>query len=82
LEQSQCGTDWCGVNRDDEYRRNAAEAQSWADKAKSADDRAAWLGVVQGWLGLIRKPRRSAEKSFDEQVKVRDTGQERSDKRH
>jgi hypothetical protein len=46
------------MNKDQEFRRLAAEAQVLADKAKNAADRAAWLRIAGGWLGLIqgRKP--------------------------
>jgi hypothetical protein len=70
------------MSHDDEYRRNAAEAQSWADKAKSDDDRAAWLRVAQGWLQLIRKQPQTAQESFDEQVATQDTHQARSETSH
>ena len=45
------------MDKDDEYRKQAAEAQAWADRTISATDRAAWLRVAQGWLALIRKPK-------------------------
>jgi hypothetical protein len=47
------------MDRDDEYRAKAEEAQRQADRSTSEVDRAAWLRVVQGWLGLIRKRRQS-----------------------
>lgn len=43
------------MTRDDEYREKAAEAQKEADRSTSEMDRARWLQIVQGWLGLIRK---------------------------
>ena len=36
------------------YCKRAAEAQDLADKAKSEEDRGAWLTVVQGCLSLIK----------------------------
>jgi hypothetical protein len=39
----------------DEYRRNAAEAQQQADRALNDVDRAAWLRLVEGWLSLLTK---------------------------
>jgi hypothetical protein len=42
--------------KDEEFRRNADDAQAWADRAKTDDERAQWLRVMQGWLDLIRKP--------------------------
>jgi hypothetical protein len=70
------------MNKDDEYRRNAAEAQEWADKAKTDSDRAAWLRVVQGWLGLLRKRPQSEEESFDDTIRARGTRQDDSERSH
>jgi hypothetical protein len=75
------------MDNDDEYRRNAAEAQRWADRAKSDLDRASWLRVAQGWLSLIRSRPQSAEEkteeeAFDAKVKARGTGQESSEGSH
>jgi hypothetical protein len=50
----------------DEYRRNAADAQKEADRARNAIDREAWLRVAQGWLSLLVKPARTAQESFDQ----------------
>jgi hypothetical protein len=43
------------MDRDDEYRRNAAKAQESARRARTDDDRANWLRLAEGWLGLLRK---------------------------
>jgi hypothetical protein len=40
------------MNSDDVYRRHAEEADRQARLARNALDRAAWLRVAQGWLGL------------------------------
>lgn len=45
------------MNSEDEYRAKAEEAQREADRAADGLQRAAWLRMVQGWLGLIRKRR-------------------------
>jgi hypothetical protein len=42
------------MGRHDEYRAKAEEAQKQADLAHSEVERAG-LGIVQGWLSLIRK---------------------------
>jgi hypothetical protein len=52
--------------KDDEFRRNADDAQAWADRAKTDDERAGWLRVVQGWLELIRKPTQAETESSQE----------------
>jgi hypothetical protein len=52
------------MNKDDEeYRRQAADAESQARLAKNEIDRAAWLRVAEGWLGLLRKRPQSDDKS-------------------
>ena len=60
----------------DEYRRNAAEAQRQADRAISEVDRASWLRVAQGWLSLLKKPPQTLEEAFDEVLADKGTGQE------
>ena len=46
-----------------------------ADKVTSPSQKEAWLRVAQGWLSLIRKPKKSALEAFDEQTRERGTGQ-------
>src|SRR5436190_13611277 len=60
---------------DDEYRRNAADAQTFADRARTDVDRAAWLRVVQGWLSLIRS-RQPEDDVFEARATALGTGQE------
>jgi len=43
------------VNRDEEFRRRAAEAEQRARQAKNDDERATWLQLAEGWLGLLGK---------------------------
>jgi hypothetical protein len=43
------------MDRDEHYRAKAEEAQKQADLARSEVDRSAWLRLVYGWLGMIRK---------------------------
>jgi hypothetical protein len=47
------------MNSDEVYRRHAEEADKQA-RSRNALDRAAWLRVAQGWLGLLHKRRDSA----------------------
>jgi hypothetical protein len=73
------------MSKDDEYRRRAAEAQAMADKVVSDTDKAAWLRVAEGWLAMIRQPRRfeqSASDKFDAAEKAQGTNQERSEGEH
>jgi hypothetical protein len=70
------------MDRDEEFRRNAAEAQRCADKAKRDEDRAAWLRVAQGWLSLLPGRRLTAQERFDDEVTRRGTHQEDSKERH
>jgi hypothetical protein len=65
--------------QDDEYRRQAAEAEKQSKLARNDHDRAAWLRLAQGWLGLVRKRPQSAEEAFDQAVRTKGTGQKQSD---
>jgi hypothetical protein len=38
---------------DDEYRKQAADAQMMADHVISPRDKESWLRVAQGWLNLM-----------------------------
>lgn len=40
------------MDKDEEYRRQAADAQALADKAKNPRDRAAWLRISFAPLGV------------------------------
>jgi hypothetical protein len=52
------------MNKDDEeYRRQAADAENQARLARSEIDRAAWLRVAEGWKGLLRKRPQSEDDS-------------------
>lgn len=61
-------------SKDDEYRRHADDALRMTNRAISDLDRAAWLRVAEGWLGLIKLPERTAEQVFDDDVRDRRTG--------
>jgi hypothetical protein len=43
------------VKRDEEFRRRAAEAEQRSRQAKTDDERATWLQLAEGWLGLLGK---------------------------
>ena len=51
------------MNRDDEYRRHAAEAEKQARSTKSELERDEWLRIAQGWMGLLRKRPQSDDDS-------------------
>lgn len=70
------------MDKEEKYRRQAASAQASADRTSNDADRAAWLQIAQGWLGLIKRRRPADEKDFDSNVESRDTGQKRSDESH
>jgi hypothetical protein len=58
---------------EDRYLREANAALLMSERAISDDERAAWLRVSQGWLGLIKHPERTAEQLFDDMVLMRHT---------
>jgi hypothetical protein len=43
------------MDREEEYLRNAAKAQRSALRAKTDVERANWLRLADGWLGLVQK---------------------------
>jgi hypothetical protein len=64
------------MNTQDDYRKNAAEAQRQADRTASLVDREAWLRVAQGWLSLLKKPPQTLEETFDEALADKGTRQD------
>jgi hypothetical protein len=67
------------MNNDEEYRRQAAEAEKQARFAKFDSDRESWLRIAQGWLSLLRKRPQSDEEAFNAQSKAKGTGQDDSE---
>lgn len=63
---------------DDEryYRRQAKFAQLHADRAISDRDRANWLRIAQGWMGLTKRRHRSREDEFDDMAMDQGAGQD------
>jgi hypothetical protein len=51
--------------QDEDYRRHAAEAQGWADKAKTDYERSARLRVAQRWLSMLRRRPRTDGERFE-----------------
>jgi hypothetical protein len=70
------------VDRDDQYRKQAREAQDWADRTISATDKESWLRIAQSWLALISKPKPTEQETFDENAKSQGTGQDESKDSH
>ena len=59
-----CGNDGCRLSlpiegvimgRADDYLRNAKDAQDWADRASTQQDREGWLKIARGWVSLVRR---------------------------
>jgi len=70
------------MDRDDEYRKQATEAQNMADRVTSPLDKESWLRVAQGWLSLIRKRPQTAGENFNEELEKRGTNQTDSGSSH
>jgi hypothetical protein len=79
-------TNWAhyqDMGTQDEYRRNAADAQREADRARNDLDRAAWLRVAQGWLSLLTTHlERPAQEAFDQSAADKGTRQDESKSSH
>ena len=70
------------MSNDDDYRKQATDAQQMADRSIRPLDKAAWLRIAQSWLRLIRKPRRTEAEGFQDHVQAKGTGQKDSDSSH
>ncbi|HYI29084.1 MAG TPA: hypothetical protein VD863_14695 [Bradyrhizobium sp.] len=67
---------------DDEYRKQAADAQTMSDRAISPSDKAAWLRIAHGFMGLVRRPLRTKAEDFADEVGKHGTKQDDSGKSH
>jgi hypothetical protein len=65
--------------KDEEYLRQAQNAEKQAHSAKLHTEREAWLRIAQGWMSMVRKRPQTATESFDAQSKAVGTGQEDSE---
>jgi hypothetical protein len=45
------------MNKDNEYRENAAECERMARLTRDKADKRSWLDMAQHWRGLISEPR-------------------------
>jgi hypothetical protein len=70
------------MRNEEEYRRQAAEAEKQARAAGSELDREQWLRIAQGWMSMLRKRPQSVEEVFDAQSKTDGTGQDDSESSH
>jgi hypothetical protein len=70
------------MDKNDEIRKRAHEAQLMADQTRNQADKASWLRIAQSWLDMLPKPRQSAGQRFDAQVTAHGTGQTRSEESH
>ena len=77
-----CSDSAYGMSRDDDYRKQAADAQRMADNTANQIDKESWLRIAQGWLSLIRKPKRTATDRFDDALHRRGTRQKDSNESH
>jgi hypothetical protein len=70
------------MSTNEEYRKQAAEAQKQAELSKTDHDREAWLRIAQSWLGLLRRSRQSEEEVFEARSAAEKTSDQDSDTSH
>jgi hypothetical protein len=70
------------MDKHNEYRKRAAEAQAMADQTRNDDDKQSWLRIAQSYLEMLPKAKQTAEQRFDAQTKARGTGQNDSESSH
>lgn len=66
-------------SNDESYRRQAQAAQDQADQAKNDGDRASWLKIAQGWLGLLPGSKPTNRDKFDDNARDQGTGQTKNE---
>ena len=54
------------MRNEEEYLREAQEAQQWAERSKTEKAKAVWLRIAQSWMSLVWGA--SAEKAAFEQL--------------
>ena len=70
------------MDKDDEYRKFAQEAKDLADNSRNPTDKASWLKIAESWLRMLSKEKRTLPETFDDTVRERGTGQQKSDQSH
>ena len=70
------------MSSDNEYRRQAAEAEKMAHRAKTDYDREAWLRIAQGWMSLIHGKESGALRAFNARSDATKTTGDDSDTSH
>ena len=53
------------MDRVDEFRRYAEEARQKAFHARTEDERATWLQLAEGWLGLLESAQKKGQQGQD-----------------
>jgi hypothetical protein len=70
------------VTSDEEFRKQAADAQAMADKAHSALDQESWLRIARGFMQLIRGVPSTPSEEFEAELQSRGTNQDDSMESH
>jgi len=53
------------MNKQDEYRANAAECQRMATTARTEQDKLTWLEMAESWLQMLKKAEQPKTQQFD-----------------
>jgi hypothetical protein len=70
------------MDREDEYRHNAAKAQQSALRARTDDESANWLRLAEGWLDLLRKCSETDEEALGIKTAAQKNGPDDSESWH
>ena len=70
------------MTSDDEFRRQAADAEKQALSARTDYDREAWLRIAQGWMSLLERRPQSDEDAFEARSSATKTSDKDSDTSH
>jgi hypothetical protein len=55
------------ISKDDEYRKQAAEAQAMSDRSVSVVEQEAWRRIARGFTELIRRPAQHVQATQQQQ---------------
>jgi hypothetical protein len=70
------------MTSDDEFRRQASDAEKQALSAPTDYDREAWLRIAQGWMSLLKRRPLTDEDAFEARSSAIKTSDNDSDTTH
>jgi hypothetical protein len=70
------------MSKDHEFRQNAELARQQAERTTSKEDRASWLRIAEGWMGMLARKKATPERNFEDAAERQGTRQQGSKQSH